>query len=302
MILVTGGTGLIGAATVRELASRGKAVAVLSRDASKVAPRFPDLTVTAKQGDVRDPATLAAAFEGIEAVINCVQFPNSPIENKRKGWTFEKIDYEGTVNQVAAAKEAGVKRFIYVSGAGAARDAEKHWFTFKWRAEEALRAGGLEHVIFRTTWFYGPDDHALNRFLGFARWLPFVPTFGDGQQLMQPLFVDDAARVLVDALDNSQATNQTFELGGPERLSMDAVVKTALEVAGRRRPMLHQPAALGKAMATLLQFLPGPPLTPDAIDFITNEAVADNADVERVFSPKLTPLREGLSTYLAPAN
>ena len=89
MILVTGGTGFAGAATVRELTRRGKSVAVLSRDASKVAARFPGLTVEARQGDVRDSESLRAAFEGIETVINCVQFPNSPTENTGNGRTFQ---------------------------------------------------------------------------------------------------------------------------------------------------------------------------------------------------------------------
>lgn len=302
MILVTGGTGLVGAAAVRELARRGKPVAVLSRDASKVTRRFPDLTVEARQGDVGDAASLRAAFAGAEAVINCVQFPNSPIENKRKGWTFEQVDYQGTVRQVEAANEASVSRFVYVSGVGAAPDAEKHWFVFKWRAEEAVRTSGMPYVIIRPTWVYGPEDAALNRFLGFARRLPFVPMFGDGKQLMQPLFIDDLGRLLVDALKRSEAENQTFEAGGPEQLSMDDVIKTALDLAGRRRPILHQPVALGKLLGTLLQLLPGPLLTSDAIDFITNEAVADNSALERVFAPTLTPLGEGLATYLACSN
>ncbi|MCH7838479.1 MAG: hypothetical protein IIC26_08225, partial [Chloroflexi bacterium] len=111
-------------------------------------------------------------------------------------------------------------------------------------------------------------------------------------------FVDDLGRLLADAVERDDAIGHTFEVGGPERLSMDEVVRTALEVTGRRRFILHQPAAFGKLLATFLQLLPGPPLTPDAIDFITHEAVADNSALERVFAPKLTPLREGLATYL----
>jgi NADH dehydrogenase len=298
MILVTGGTGFVGAAVVRELARRGKHVAVMSRDPSRVAARFPGLPVESRGGDVRDGDRLREAFRGIETVINCVQFPGSPIENKRRGWTFEQIDYQGTLRQVLAARESGVRRIIYVSGAGAAPDAAKHWFVYKWQAEEATRASGIPHVIVRPTWVYGPEDVALNRFLGFARRLPFVPTFGSGRQAMQPLFIDDLGRILADAAEREEAANQTFEAGGPERMSMDEVIRTALDVAGRRRPILHQPAAVGKLLAAFLQLLPGPPLTPDAIDFITHEAVADNTALERVFAPELTPLREGLATYL----
>ncbi|MEX0785201.1 MAG: complex I NDUFA9 subunit family protein [Dehalococcoidia bacterium] len=298
MILVTGGTGFVGSAAVRELARRGERVAVMGRVLAKVARHFPDLPIEARAADVRDPDSLRAALAGVRTVVNAVQFPNSPIENKRKGWTFEQIDYQGTVNQAIAAKEAGVQRFVYVSGVGADVNAEQHWFVAKGRSEEAVRQSGITHVILRPTWVYGPDDVALNRFLGFARTLQFVPSFGDGQQLMQPIFVDDVAPLIADAVDNTEADDQTFEAGGPERMAMDEVIRTALEVAGKKRPILHQPVALGKLMATFLQLLPGPPLTPDAIDFITSPAVADNSALERVFAPKLTPLRAGLATYL----
>jgi NADH dehydrogenase len=298
MILVTGGTGFVGAGVVRELAQRGIPVAALGRDREKVARRFAKMPVTARAGDVRNIDSLREAFKGIDVVINAVQFPNSPIENKRKGYTFEQIDYQGTLNQIAAAKDAGVQRFVNVSGVGAAPDAGKHWFVYKWRAEEALRSSGITHVIVRPTWVYGPDDVALNRFLGFAKMLPFVPTFGNGKQLMQPIFVDDLSRVLADAAEKTAADNQTFDIGGPERMSMDDVVKTALEVAGKKRPILHQPIAVGKLLGRILQLLPSPPLTADSIDFITHDAIADNSAVQRVFAPKLTPLRAGLATYL----
>jgi NADH dehydrogenase len=302
VILVTGGTGLAGTAAVRELVRRGKRVAVFGRDAEKVARRFPGLELEAREGDVRQRDELRRAFEGAEAVINAVQFPNSPIENKRKGWTFEAVDFKGTVNQVEAAKAAGVKRFVYVSGVGAAPDADKHWFVLKWRAEEAVRGSGIPHVIFRPTWLYGADDVALNRFVTFARRLPFVPMIGDGRQLMQPLFVDDLGRVLADAVEPGRADNQTLDIGGPERLPMDGVIETALEVAGMRKRIVHQPVAIGKLIGALAGLLPNPPLTADAIDFITHDAVADNAALERALAPKLTPLRDGLATYLRPSS
>jgi NADH dehydrogenase len=115
---------------------------------------------------------------------------------------------------------------------------------------------------------------------------------------MQPVFVDDVARVVAEAVDNTEADNQTFEIGGPERMSMDDVINTALELAGKKRPILHQPVAVGKLMGSVAQLLPGPPLTADAVDFITHEATADNSALERVFAPRLAPLREGLRTYL----
>jgi NADH dehydrogenase len=301
MILVAGGTGFIGAAIVRELMRQRLApVAVLSRIPSKVARRFPEFTLEARGGDVTDPDSLPGALQGIETVINCVQFPTSPIEIPRKGWTFEKVDYLGTVNLVEASKKAGVKRIIYLSGVGAAPDAERHWFRFKWQAEEAVRKSGIPYTILRPTWVYGPEDVALNRFLSFAKVLPFVPTFGNGKQLMQPVFVEDVARAVVLCLRTPAAVNQTFEIGGPEVMTMDDVIRTALEVAGKRRLILHQPVVLGKILGRVASFLPNPPLTADAVDFITYSAVADNGPLLSALGLRLTPLREGLATYLRP--
>jgi len=301
MILVAGGTGFVGSGIVRELARRGKPVRVMSREAERAARRFAGLDVQAVAGDVRDPEGLARAVEGAETVIGCVQFPNSPIENPRRGLTFEEIDERGTARLVEAARAARVRRYIYLSGAGASLDAPYHWFRAKGRAEAAVRDSSITHVIFRPSWIYGPEDRSLNRFLGLARRLPFVPVVGDGsRQRVQPVFIDDVARVVADSVELAGADNRTFELGGPEVLTMDEVVGTALQVMGKRRPLIHTPASLLKAFGLVSRFLPRPPMTPDAVDFVTADALADNAALLEVFDIRLIPLREGLATYLAP--
>ncbi len=297
MILVSGGTGMVGSAIAKELLRRGEPIAVLGRDAEKITKRLGD-RVTARVGDVRDPATLTAAMSGIDTVVNAVQFPGSPIENRRKGYTFEEVDLKGTRNQVDAAKAAGAKRFVYISGVGAAKDADKHWFRYKWEAEDYLRKSGLEWVIVRPTWVFGPEDVSLNRFLGFAKMLPFVPMFGSGKQDMQPVFIDDVGRVAADAALKPEAANQIFELGGPDVMSMNDVVKTALDVQQKKRALLHQPAFVGKLIGTLTSVLPSPPLSADAIDFITEPATADNTHTIDVLHPQLTSLRDGLATYM----
>lgn len=297
MILVSGGTGFVGSAIVKELLRRGERVAVLGRDAEKISERL-GTEVEARVGDVRDAATLGPAMQGVDTVINAVQFPGSPIERRAKGYTFEEVDLKGTRRQVDAAKAAGVRRFVYVSGVGAAKDAAEHWFRYKWEAESYLRGSGLEWVIVRPTWVFGPEDVSLNRFLGFAGKLPFVPMFGNGERPMQPVFIDDVGRVVADAALKPEAANTVFELGGPEVMSMNDVVRTALEVKGKKRLLLHQPVFVGKTIGALASILPSPPLTPDAIDFITNPATADTATLEAVLHPELTPLRKGLETYL----
>ena len=197
-VAVAGGTGFIGHAIVRELVARGNRVVVLSHRRPAAAAMDASGRVGATEGsieyrqaDVTQPDGLAAALAGVETLVICLAFRNSPIEAPRRGQTFERVDAGGPVALVAAAREAGVRRLVYISGAGAAPDAPRHWFRAKWRAEESIRGSGIAYTIFRPSWIYGPSDKSLNRFIGFTRWLPFVPQIGNGRQIMAPVFVSD---------------------------------------------------------------------------------------------------------------
>jgi len=298
VILVAGGTGFIGGAVVRALAARGERVAVLSHRPERARARLPGLDVEVRAGDARDAESLRRAVQGVTTVISAMQFPNFPMENPKKGFTFEEVDARGNERLVAAARDAGATTYVYLSGAGAAADADKHWFRAKWQAEQAIRGSGMRYTIFRPSWVYGPEDNALNRFVKLARVLPFVPVVGDGKQRMQPVFVADVARCVVESLTNDAAANQVFEIGGPDVMTMDEVLRTMLSVMGKRKPLLHAPAALPKLAGALMAPLPKRPLSPDAVEFITSDALADNSALLRAFDVRLTPLREGLSTYL----
>ena len=303
MILVAGGTGFIGGAVVRELARRGDKVAVLSHSADKARAAFPGLDVEVRAGDARDASTLPAAVKGVDAIVSAMQFPNFPVEDKKKGYTFDEVDAAGNERLVAAAKDAGVKTYVYLSGAGAAKDGEYPWLRAKWRAEEAIRTSGLRYTLIRPSWVYGPGDKSLNRFAAFARTLPFVPVIGNGKQRVRPVFLDDVMRLAVESLTAPAAANQTFEIGGPDEMSMDELLRVMLDVMGKKKPMLHAPAAIPRLAGAAMALLPLPnrSLSPDAVTFITMDALANNAALQKAFPEmRLTPLREGLTSYLSP--
>ena len=314
VVAVAGGTGFVGRAIVRELVVRGHRTVVLShRPPENTAPGagmagagtapgagMADGSIEVRQADVTRPDGLPQALAGVDALVICLAFRNSPIEAPRRGRTFEKVDAAGTEALAAAAGSTEIRRLVYLSGAGAGPDAPRHWFRAKWRAEEAVRGSGIAYTIFRPSWIYGPGDRSLNRFLGLARWLPFVPQIGNGRQLVAPVFVDDIGKLVADALVTPDAENATLEVGGPETLTMDAVVRTALRVSHRRRPILHAPVFLMKLATRPLTLLPSPPMTPDAIDFIVQSALVDTGPLAAALPRRLTPLEEGLATYLAP--
>lgn len=298
VVVVAGGTGFIGSYIVRRLTQDGHRVIVMSRDPGKARGQVPD-GVEVRAGDVTDGATLGPALAGAEVVVCAVQFPNHPVENPRRGHTYIRVDGEGTVRLVGAARKAGVSRFVYISGAGTREGQTKPWFRAKLMAEKAIRESGIPYTIFRPSWVYGPEDRSLNKFATFARLLPFVPVIGSGRTRVQPLYVEDLADAVAASLRTGAALNRTYDIGGPQELTMDEIIRTMLRVMGRRRPLLHSPAWLMKAAAWPLQFLPTPPFSPGAVDFVLMEEPVDNGQVLQDLGLTLTPLERGLS-YLRP--
>ncbi|HEX3264824.1 MAG TPA: NAD-dependent epimerase/dehydratase family protein [Candidatus Limnocylindrales bacterium] len=298
-VAVAGGTGFVGGAIAMELHRRGHRVVVLSHRGEAGRGPLPD-AIEIRDVDVTTGEGVPEALKGLDALAIALAFRNSPIEAPRRGQTFMHVDANGTEHLVAGAAFAGLKRLLYVSGAGAAPDAKRHWFRAKWRAEVAVWASGIPFTIIRPTWIYGPRDVSLNRFIDFARRLRMVPMTNGGSQLLAPVFIDDAARLAADSLEGDAAAFQVFELGGPETLSMREVIARALRAAGLRRPILPGPTLLIKAAVAPLQLLPEPPLTPAAVDFINQPATVDIEPLLERMPRRLTPLDEGLASYLAP--
>ena len=296
-VAVAGGTGFVGGAIVAELDRRGQRVVVLTHRPGRALRRTPP-QVEIRAADVTSPDSLAGALDGVDALVISLAFPGLPVENRRRGWTFENVDAGGTESLVAAARQRGVGRLLYISGAGAAPGAARHWFRAKWRAETAVRASGIPYTIIRPTWVYGPGDPSLNRFLVLARFLPVVPLTGDGSQQLAPVFIDDVARLAADALVEPAAVDQVLEIGGPETMSMRELVRRAIRASGRSRPVLPMPVGLVKLAALPMRLLPRPPLTPEAVDFVNQPATVDNGPLMALLPRRLTPFEEGLSTYL----
>jgi NADH dehydrogenase len=299
-VAVAGGTGFVGGAVASELYRRGHRVVVLSHRGEAARGPLPD-EIEIRTVDATRDAGLGEALADMDALVVALAFPNSPIEAPRRGRTFEAVDAAGTERLVAAARQVGVGRVVYLSGAGAAPDATRHWFRAKWRAEEAVRGSGMTWTIIRPTWIYGPRDASLNRFLRLGRQLLAVPMTSLGRQIVAPVFIEDAARLVADCLTDPAAANEVFDLGGPEDLPFREIIGTALEISGLRRPILPAPAPLLKAAAAPLALLPEPPLTPDAIDFVNQPATVDNGRLLARMPRRLTPLGQALATYLAPA-
>ncbi len=296
-MVIAGGTGFIGSAVVDRLVKTGgEEIVVSSRNPDKVDARGG--RVRAVQAFAGDAVSLGKAFTGADVVVQAIQFPNHPVENPRRGYTYLAVDGEGTVVAARVAKKLGARRFVYLSGAGAGQGRSQSWYRAKDMAESAIRGTGMEYALIRPSWVYGPGDRSMNRFIFFCRRFPVVPVVGGGRNRVAPLHIDDLARCVVDAVRREDAANRVFELGGPESLSTDEILRTIQKVIGRRRPLLHQPAALMKLATWPLQFFPAPPLSPQAVEFILQEVDFDPAPGQTFFGFPFARLEEGLRKYV----
>jgi NADH dehydrogenase len=296
-IVVTGGSGFIGREIVDRLLESGQdEIAITTRDPGRGSPW--GSRVQLLQAFAGDPSSLGKAFARAEVVVHAIQFPNHPVENAAKGRSYLEVDGQGTAVAARVAKVMGVRRFVYLSGAGAGQGRPQPWFRAKDLAEAAIRETGMEHVLLRPSWIYGPRDRSMNRFVFFCRYLPVVPVIGDGTTPVQPIYVKDVARAAVEAVRREDAKAKALELGGPERLTMDQILHTVQSVLRKRRALLHHPAKLMKLLVLPLQLLPEPMLSPGAIDFILQEVAIDPKPATEYFGFPFRRLEDGLRDYL----
>ena len=237
--------------------------------------------------------SLRRAVEGVDAVVHLVSIRQGPKQQ------FRRVMEQGTRDLVAAAKEAGAKRFVLMSALGTSEETKDlvPYYQAKWEMEQTVAASGLDHVIFRPSFVFARDGGLLPTFRRLAKLTPVTPIIGSGEQLIQPIWIDDVAAYFAAAVEKAEATNKTFELGGPDVVSWNEFwERLKLTLGLRRRPSVHVPMRLMRMNALVTERLPGNiPLTRDLLTMLEHgDNVARNDDAVRTFKLPLVPLDDQL--------
>ncbi|HUL03363.1 MAG TPA: NAD(P)H-binding protein [Gemmatimonadales bacterium] len=293
VIAVTGATGFVGRHLVATLVQRGHRVRALvraPRRASLALPREVDLVI----GSLDHPAALTALCQGAEAVAHLVAIIT---ESPRA--TFTGVHVDGTRQLLDAARMAGVARIVYVSAVGARPDAAAtRYHRTKWQAEELVRASRLSSAILRPSLINGPESVPIRTLARLQRSLPVVPVFGKGDFLMQPVWIGDVALACALALERRDIEG-AHELGGPEVMTFENVVRAVGRAVGHDRPLLHIPLPLARLAARLADPLgPLAPITSDQLRMLVEGNTTPANAITSVFEIQPVGFEEGLRHFL----
>jgi NADH dehydrogenase len=274
LITVYGGSGFLGRHVVRALAKRYYRI--------RVAVRRPELTgylqplgrvgqIHAVQANLRHAGSVEAAAHDADAVVNLVGILAEGGKQR-----FDDVQ-RGGAEAVARAAAARRIPMVQVSAIGAGANSESGYARSKAEGEQAVLAAIPSAVIFRPSIMFGPEDTFFNRFAAMARLSPALPLIGGGLTRFQPVFAGDVATAIADAVDGRAKPGTIYELGGPETMTFKQLMQFTLRTIGRKRMLLPLPFPITSLMASVLQFAPGAPLTPDQVTMLRTDNVVSDA-------------------------
>ena len=257
-VLVVGGSGFIGSYLCRELKERGHSVTALSRS-----PGNDDLPkgIAKAMGNVTAYDSMHEAFDGMDVAVNLVAL--SPLFKPSGGDEMhDTVHRQGTENVVRACEEHDVSRLVQMSALGADPGGETAYIRAKGEAEEIVKGSSLDWVILRPSVVFGDGGE----FVSFTKKLapPYVtPLPGGGKTRFQPIWVEELVPMLADACEDDDHVGQTYEIGGPEKLTLAEVAETIHGAEGRSVTVVPVPMALAGVGLSIAGKVPGFPMGAD---------------------------------------
>jgi uncharacterized protein YbjT (DUF2867 family) len=302
-VCVLGGTGFIGREIVSRLAAAGHGVKVLTRNPAqhrelKVLP-----SVRFMRADVHDEARLEDAFEGCDVVINLVGILNETGLGRGNGEQFRRVHTELPQKCVRACRAAGVRRYLHMSGLKAdSQRGPSHYLKSKGLAEDYIRehcaAGAPEYVIFQPSVVFGPGDAFINNFAGILKLTPGVLPLACADAKFAPVYVGDVADAFVTCLERRDVAGRTFELCGPDVMTLGDIVRMTASFLGLKRFVLPLPRSVARVQAAVMDYVPGKPFSTDNFLSATLDSTC-TSDGLAALGLTRTSMRSVLPRYLS---
>ena len=293
LVALVGGAGFLGRYVAQELLRTGARVRIVSRNpgrATHLKPMAGLGQIAFSPANLNNPESLARAVAGCTAVINLV--------GVLKG-DFYRAHITGPEALAEAAAQAGATAFVHVSAIGADPESPSNYGRSKGEGEARVRAAFPGATIIRPSVLFGREDGFVNRFAGLLKLAPVVPVIR-GAARFQPAFVADVAEATAQAaLDPARHGGRTYELGGPEVISMRDLIAWIGGAIGYRRMLLDIPDFAARPLAKWTGWLPGAPITGDQFAMLTRDnVVASDADGFAAFGIQPRPLAAVAETWL----
>lgn len=283
LVTLIGGGGFLGRYVAQALLARGARVRIAQRDPRQAFFLKPQGGLGQTQfvaADLAKPESIARAVAGSDAVVNLVGI---------LGGDFQRVHVEGAHIVAEAAKAAGVAQLVQISAIGADPASPSAYGRSKGEGEAAVRAAFPSATILRPSIVFGREDQFINRFAKMIASAPVVPVLRAGTKF-QPVYVGDVADAVVAAIENpALSAGKTLELGGPDILSMGALVRWIAKAVRRTPHIVELPDAIGGAIAAF-GFLPGAPITSDQWKMLANDNVVSGENGLSVLGITPTPL------------
>lgn len=266
-LVILGGTGFLGRHLVPRLAADSHHIVLLSRNREKNRALGVLPTVQVRTADVHDPATLSRQLQGADAAINLIG-----ILNPQGADTFQRMHVELVGKLIAACRDNGVTRLHQMSALKAGQGLSQY-LKSRGEMEALVRQSPLDWTLYQPSVMFGEGDGLVSRFAGLLRSLPVLPLARANARLA-PTWAGDVAEAIARCVDDPAISRQrSFELYGPEVLTLGDIVRAIRDAAGRRTPILALPDSLGRLQAQVAELLPGKPFSLDNFRSLRTDSV-----------------------------
>jgi uncharacterized protein YbjT (DUF2867 family) len=264
-VTVFGGTGFVGRHVVRHLRESGIRVRVVSRHPGRA--EGDGIEQIAADANAERP--VEAAVAGADGVVNAIS-----LYVEHGSDTFHSLHVETAGKIARIARQAGIRRFVHISGIGANTASPSPYIRSRGEGEAAVQTAFPGAVIVRPAVMFAPDDVLLTAILRLMRSLPVYPIFGDGRTRLQPVHADDVAAAIAQICVRARSHHHVYELAGPRVYSYEELLRAIARIAGMRPVLMRMPFVLWDALAGLAEMLPRPPLTRNQVELMQIDTTA----------------------------